>query len=443
MKKPKKNIKKIAKVSPKPEKINLPKIKVIGIGGGGGSIVGEIAKIFSKKRGLGAKKIDFVVANVDSQAILAAPQKVKKFCFGQKTTFGLGCGMDPEIGERAAKLALEQIKKMLSDADLCIFVSCFGGGTGSGATPVFSQLAQSLNSLSIGIFTMPFKFEGHKRQEIAKNAVQKTESFLNGIVIIPNQKIFQVIDQKTPLKEALSSLNKILAQTLGDLVETVYDPGIINLDFADFKTIFKNRGEMAFLDSEVSFGKDRAKTALEKILKNPLLDYKFEDAHSFIFNIISDDNLTMKETEEISRTIYQFNPRARIIFGVSRNSSMKNKIKILLLALASPKNKIIAEKKSKIKEVEKEANKEIEKEAGKKLFKKEKTPAKPQKKEKLKKEEKKESQEKPSLSKTPSISQKLRVRRNGLDLHKIMKESEEALLKEEEQWEVPAFLRKK
>lgn len=419
------------------DKIKIPKVKIIGLGGGGCSIVSEVARTFNKNKELLGKKVEFMAANVDSRALSVLPKKIKKIQFGQQITYGLGCGMDPELGRKSAEQAIEQIKKSLLGADLCVFITCLGGGTGSGAMPIFAKAAESLNILSLGIFTLPFKFEGAKKQEISKSAIENTRQLLNATITIPNQRIFQIIDEKTPLKEALFSLNKVLGETLQDLMETIYNPGIINLDFADFKTIFQDRGELAFLSSGEATGKDRAIKALEYLIKNPLFEYKLSDAKNFIFNIIGGEDLTMKEMGGISRAIYQYNPRAKIIFGIARNRTMKNKIKIILLAIGSPKKtaKIIV---SKEKMEKKDAKENIEK---KPLIKKKREA---EKIVKIKKD--KESPEKEKEVNIKSEAEELskpRIRRNGLDVHKIMKESEEALLKEEERWDAPAFLRKK
>jgi cell division protein FtsZ len=396
----------------------LPKIKIIGIGGGGSSIVGEIAKIFSREKFSFGNRLEFIVVNVDTQALKAAPKQTKKFYFGEEVTYGLGCGMNPELGEKAAVLAKEKIKKELSQADLCIFISSLGGGTGSGATPVFTQIADSLKVLSLGIFTLPFKFEGIRKQEIAKEAIKKIKPNLNAITVISNQKIFQIIDQKTSLRKAFSSMNKILIQALEGLIDSIYSPGTINIDFADLRTILKTKGEAAFLGCGTASGQNRAEKALEKLIKNPLFDYKFENAQNFLFNIAGSKNIKMKEVEEVSRTIFKFNPKAKIIFGISQEPKLKNQLKITLLAIGCQKETKVKKAKEKKEEEKKEK----------------KTKGKPKKVKttKLKKPRK-----------TVKISQKTRIRRNALDLHKMAKESEKELLEEEKKWDIPAFLRKK
>jgi len=209
----KKKIKKIIKRSEKiavekaeAEKIKKTKIRIVGIGGGGGNIVSELSQR--------AKKATFFAANTDSQALREVSRKVKPFPFGQGLTQGLETGTNSELVEMAVQNEKERTKKLFQAQDLVIFIFCLGGGVGSGASPVFAKLAKSQNCLSYGIFTLPFKFEGEKKMEMARLALEKLRPNLNAISIIPNKRIFQVIDKNTPLKMALSTINKILAESL-------------------------------------------------------------------------------------------------------------------------------------------------------------------------------------------------------------------------------------
>ncbi|MCD5396403.1 MAG: cell division FtsZ family protein [Candidatus Pacebacteria bacterium] len=393
-------------------KLSLPRIKVIGVGGGGSSIVAEIAKIFSKKKVKNAKKIDFVAANVDWQALKVLPKRVKKFYFGEEITCGLGCGMNPELGEKAARADKAKIQKELKKADFCIFVSCLGGGTGSGAMPVFAQIASSLNLLTLGVFTLPFKFEGQKRMEIARASVAKIRPNLNSTVIISNQKIFQLVKEQTPLCRSFLLMNKILAQTFEGLIEALYQPGMINTDFADLKSILKQRGGLAFLGSFSASGKNRVSIALKKLFQNPLTNFDLKEAQAFLCDIAGSKNLSMQEIEKVASTIYQFSPKAKIILGINSPRILKDKVRITLLAICYPQ-----EKKQKKAEKKKEVLKEEKKKKIKKMAKKKKRP--------------------------PSFKIKRRVRRDALDLHKIAKKAEEDLFSEEKKWDIPTFLRRK
>src|SRR3989344_265980 len=221
--------------------VKKTKVRVIGIGGGGGSIVSELASKI--------QKATFVAANTDSQALKSVSRKVIRFQFGQNMTRGLGTGMKGDIAELASQNEKEKIKKLLIGQDLCIFVACLGGGTGSGAVPIFSKIARNLGNISYGIFTLPFKFEGERKTQAAMESLQKLKPHLNAISIIPNDRIFQIVDRNTPLKTALSAVNKHLADSLESLLETIYDPGLINIDFADLKTVFEGRGRLTYLSA--------------------------------------------------------------------------------------------------------------------------------------------------------------------------------------------------
>lgn len=318
--------------------VHRPKIKVIGIGGGGGSIINEIAPQMTK--------IDFLVANTDLQALNKLSKKTKRFSFGRNLTGGLGTGMNPKLGELAAQSESDRIKKIMEGQDLCIFVSCLGGGTGSGASPLFAKIAREIDVLTLGIFTMPFKFEGSKKMKVAKSALRTLKNELNAVAIIPNQSIFKIIDQKTPLRKALSSLNKILAENLKGLIDFVYWPGLINIDFADLRTILEGRSKKAYLNSVRVQGKNRVEEGVEKVLASPLYRYGIEGSDRILFNIEGGRDLKMSEVEQISKKIYEFNPRAKIIFGVAQYPRYKNKIKITLLAVAPGKEEKKLKKKA-------------------------------------------------------------------------------------------------
>lgn len=392
---------------PEIEKLKKIKIKVIGIGGGAGNIVSEIASHL--------KKASFLVANTDSQALKKSTKGVGLFQFGQNITFGLGTGMKPELGETAAKEDRERIKKILKGVDLCIFVATLGGGTGSGAAPIFAEVSKNLGNLNYGIFTLPFGFEGKKRMEIAKNSLGKLKQNLNAFSLIENERIFQIIDRKTPLKFALSQINKILAEALGGLIEIIYQPGLINIDFADIRTIFRGGGKLAYLNAIEAGGENRTKEAIGKVLNSPLYSYGIQGARGVLFDIAGDKNLALVEVGEISRSIFELGERgAKIIFGVSENKGHKGKIRVILLATGckskffledvSPK---ISPRKAKRKVKRIETNKESPK----------------------------------TDSKVENISPQ--TRKNALQLKKEAEEAEKELIEKEKFWETPAFFRQR
>lgn len=437
-------------------------IKVVGIGGGGGSIISEIA--------LKVKKIKFLAANTDSQALKKVSKEVGRFQFGQNLTRGLGTGMNPQLGEKAAQAEIEKIKKIFQGQDFSILISCLGGGTGSGAGPAFAKAARDLKNYTLGIFTLPFLFEGQKRLEIAQKALEKLKPELNAIIIVPNERVFRIIEQKTPIKGAFSAINKILAENLASLIEMLYSPGLINIDFADLKTILAGRGKLAYLNTVSCQGENRAETAAKSVLENPLSEYGISGAERILFNISGSKDLRMAEVEKISKTIADFNKRAKIIFGISQNKKYKGSLKITLLAIGlKERPKIISKKRRKKKrvrpkkiirqkEIIKDApkpSKRIKKKRKKKSIKKIRArkvkPKKP-----LPKPSPETKKEEPSFAPTSaevSAGKKasegkeekveIKIRRNALDLKKEAEQAEQELLAKESQWEIPAFLRRK
>ncbi len=442
----------------KKTRVEVPraKITVIGIGGGGSSIVAEIAPKI--------KKADFIVANTDRQALGviargASPHTSrgvgasKCFQFGQELTGGLGTGMNPHLGELAAYQEKEKIKEILEKTDLCILVACLGGGTGSGATPVFAEISQKLSLLSLGIFTLPFQFEGEKRAEIAKTSLEKLKANLNALAIIPNEKVFQIIDKQTPLQTAFSTINGILKEALAGLIETIYRPSLINIDFADLKMILEGKGRLAYLNSAEAGGQERAGEACRKVLRSPLQVYDIEGAERILFNITGSRGLKMTEVEQISGEISNFSKKAKVIFGISQSPSLNEKIKITLLAIGCgrPPHLRVGSGGRPAKTKRKTGSSQpppIEKEIPVKSA----TSAlpEPKPKEKAKPKQKERPKPKPKAKPKEVIEVKEvkeqkeeRIKRNGLQIKKAAEEAEREILKKEEVWDAPAFLRRK
>ncbi|MBZ9571881.1 cell division FtsZ family protein [Patescibacteria group bacterium] len=405
-------------------KIKRIKIRIVGVGGGGSSIVSEIA---SKIIRFSKKKISFVVANTDLQALRRLAKEANRFQFGQDLTRGLGTGMNVELGREAAQREKEKIKKIFESQDLCILVACLGGGTSSGASPIFAEISRRLGNINFGIFTLPFKFEGEKKMEIAKESLEKLKPNLNAFLIIPNERIFQIIDKEAPLREALSGINKNLIEGLKGLLEIIYLPGLINIDFADFKTILRGKGRLAYLNSIEIEKTDQGDRTIKKLLFSPLYPYTIRGAKRILFNICGEKNLSLETVSQISKSIYQLaKGEAKIIFGVSQGKRYKDKIKITLLATGC-KTKIFPKKKPRLKEVV--IKKKLQKKKKKQTL--------------AKKPETK--QPKPEV-KTPVAKEKkvkVKVRKNALQVKKTIKEAEKEILEKEKTWETPAFLRRK
>ena len=335
------------------DRMRKTKISVIGIGGGGGSIVSEIAS--------GLSRVNFVAANTDIQALKIINKKVNRFPFGQKLTQGLGTGMNVDLAREAAQDEKDKIEKVCQGQDLCIIVACLGGGTGSGAASVFAKISKSLGNLTYGIFTLPFEFEGEKKMEIAKDALKKIKSHLDAITLIPNERVFQIIDKAIPLRQALSVVNKSLAKGLEGLIEAIYEPGLINIDFADFKTVFKNKGKISYLNTvETSTKESSLKDLMAQVLNSPLYPYTIQGAKGVLFNISGEKNLSLSEVNQISKSILELvNPEAKIIFGTRILASKKHSepiIKTTLLAIGCEpkrgiKKRFVCYKKDKEEQV--------------------------------------------------------------------------------------------
>lgn len=438
-----------------PTKIKAPqskkiKIRVIGLGGGGSSIVSELASRM--------KKINFVVANTDNRALRIASKKTLHFQFGTELTKGLGTGMNPDLGREAAIADKEKIKKLLEGYDFCIVVASLGGGTGSGAAPVFSKISKELGNVTYGIFTLPFKFEGEKKMEIARKALSKLKSKLDIFSVIPNERIFQIIDKKTPLKSALSIINNSLAEGLEGLIDMIYAPGLINIDFADFKTILSNpiigqkktSGKLAYLNTVAISHKKDTKDLIESVLYNPLYPYTINGADGVLLNIGGEKNLTLNEVNRVLRTISGLSDKdAKIIFGVAQGKKYSGVIKTTLMAVGCKNRMFPSVKKPLVKE--KKAKKPVKKKRVAKA--KAKGNANAKKKEVVGKAKKTKAPDKKKeapvdksnvkISVVVKEADDIKVRKNALQIRKEMEEEEKEILEREKLWETPAFLRRK
>ncbi len=420
------------------EKIKKIKVRLIGIGGGGGSIVSEIAQ-----RVTGAS---FFAANTDVRALSRLSNKVKKFSFGKEITNGLGTGMNPSLGAKAAENEKERIKKILEGQDLVILIACLGGGTGSGAAPVFAEISKNLKNLTYGIFTLPFKFEGGKKAEIGRNSLEKLKTELNAFSILPNERIFKVIDKSAPLKSALSVVNRNLADSIQSLIEIIYKPGLINIDFADFGTVFSGRGKLTYLNSiEGGEGEE----AIEKLINSPLYSYGIDGAKGVLFNISGEKDLSLDQVNQISKIISaKVHRNAKIIFGLS-DIKKNGKFKVSLLATGC--NVVFSEKRKE--KPTKKPKKKVKVEKKKKRAKKLKTKpivkkpisSKPKKRKtkKIKVKINKPEIKIASLKQPKEEIKKVKIRKNALELKREKEQEEEEIIFKEKFWETPSFLKKK
>ena len=422
------------------------KIKVIGIGGGGGSIVSEIG------RSLG--KASFVVADTDVRSFKRRAG-IKYFLFGQELTHGLGTGLNVDLAKRAAESEKEKISKIFEDQDIVIFIVSLGGGLGSGATQVFAQAMEDFNGISLGIFTLPFRFEGKNRQKIATRALKDLQDKLNVSITIPNERIFKVIDANTSITDAFSIVNRNLVESLESLIDLIYNPGIINIDFADLKAILSGKGNLAYLNTAEASGKDRVQTIVHDILHNPLYQTNNFKAQKVLFNIAGGVNLSMFEVDKISRAIFEKNEKAKIIFGISKDHKLKNKVKTTLLTTGPGFGSQIKKEQDVVKVEQKPVIKNLAAVKGaSKSRKAKKEPIKP--KVVLQKEKaEKENIPLPVFNKSPVepiavkristlevVEEKRAVRRNALEAKKVRETRESEKTEQEKEWEIPAFLRK-
>jgi len=447
----KKPVKKIQKSVPEIEKnsdqVKKTKIRVVSIGGGGGNIISELSQM--------VKKTTFYAANTDLKELREVSRRVERFSFGQSLTHGLGTGMNSELGETAALNEKERIKKLLQGQDLVILVGCLGGGTASGAAHVFAKISRDLGNLTYGIFTLPFKFEGERKMEIAKNALEKIKTKVNALSIIPNERIFQIINKATPLKQALSAINKNLSESLEGLIEIIYEPGLINIDFADLRAVLEGQGRLAYLNTvEVQRKEGSVEKAIEKVLNSPLYPYKIKGAKAVLFDIGGEKGLSLEEVSKISKTISEeANREAKIIFGISQGKKYSDRIRTTLLATGCGA-KVFSSGKTRKVHKKKEVPKVEEKKPVKKR-RKAKKPRKTPRNRKIKieinkkpnEEIKAESSEPKkeavlasfSLNKAELLSNK--IRKNALQIKKEVEEEEAKMIEEEKIWETPAFLR--
>ncbi len=319
-----------------------PRISVIGVGGGGGNAVNNM--IAQKLEG-----VDFIVANTDAQA-LAHSSASRKIQLGLETTQGLGAGARPEVGKMAAEEAKEEIEKELEGANMVFITAGMGGGTGSGAAPVVAKLAKQKGILTVGVVTKPFQFEGKKRMETAESAVEDFTKEVDSIIIIPNQNLFRIADKKTTLADAFIMADNVLYAGVRSITDLMMMPGLINLDFADIKSIMEDKGK-AIMGTGEAEGEDRAVKAAEQALSNPLLDdCSMQGAKGVLINITGGPDITLFEIDEAaSRIKEEVDEDANIIFGSSYDETLAGKIRVSIVATGIGDKPAIAKPKAEQK----------------------------------------------------------------------------------------------
>ena len=299
-------------------------IKVIGVGGAGNNAVNRMLE-------LGIKSVDFIAVNTDRQALQKSKASTK-IQIGEKITRGLGAGANPDIGAQSAEESKTELSEVLRGADM-VFVTCgMGGGTGTGAAPVVAGLAKEMGILTIGVVTKPFTFEGKKRLAQAERGIESLKSKVDTLIVIPNDKLLQIIDRKTSMSEAFMMADDVLRQGVQGISDLITVTGTVNLDFADVKTIMLNTG-MAQMGTGSASGENKAEDAAKQAIQSPLLETSIEGARGVIINITGGEDLGLQEVNTAAELIQRsVDPEANIIFGTVIDPEMTDEIKITVIA---------------------------------------------------------------------------------------------------------------
>ncbi len=310
---------------------SFARIKVVGIGGSGCNAVNHM--VDQKVRG-----VEFIAINTDAQDLHHSLAK-KKIHIGKNLTKGLGAGMEPSIGRRAAEETKEEIQESVKGSDM-VFIACgLGGGTGSGAAIPVAQVARELGALTIGVVTKPFSFEGAQRMKIALSAIEELKKEVDALIVIPNDRLFGIIQKDTSLQNAFAMCDEILRQAVEGISDLITMPGIINLDFADIRAILQNAGS-ALMGIGMSGGEKRASEAAQMAINSPLLDVSIAGAKGVLFAVSGGDDLTMMEIQDAARVITEnVDKEAKIIFGAIKDDRLKkNEVKVTVIASGFPEN---------------------------------------------------------------------------------------------------------
>ncbi|MGI8871025.1 MAG: cell division protein FtsZ [Candidatus Limnocylindria bacterium] len=303
---------------------NFALIKVIGVGGGGSNAVNRMIR--AEMMG-----VEFIAVNTDAQALLQsdAPHKIR---IGDKLTRGLGAGADPGVGQRAAEEDSEKIYEALKDADMIFITAGMGGGTGSGAAPIIAEIAKDLGSLTVGVITKPFSFEGVRRKLVAEQYSEQLKEKCDTLITIPNDRLREVVDKKTSILDAFRVVDDVLRQGVQGISDLITVPGLINLDFADVKTIMRDAGS-SMMGIGIGTGENRAVEAARAAVMSPLLEVNIQGARGILFNVTGGSDLGLFEVNEAAEVIKEAaDPEANIIFGTVIDDRMRDEVKVTVIA---------------------------------------------------------------------------------------------------------------
>ncbi|WP_458070000.1 cell division protein FtsZ [Rhodanobacter sp. BL-MT-08] len=300
-------------------------IKVIGVGGGGGNAVAHMLNA-------NIEGVEFIVANTDAQAMTSCGSRTH-LQLGGNVTKGLGAGANPEVGRQAALEDRERIEAMLEGADMVFITAGMGGGTGTGAAPVVAQLAKEKGILTVAVVTKPFPFEGRRRMQVALKGIEDLSQHVDSLITVPNEKLLSVLGRDVTLLNAFKAANDVLQGAVQGIADLITAPGLINVDFADVRTVMSEMG-LAMMGSGTARGDDRAQAAAEAAIKNPLLeDVNLNGACGILVNVTAGTNLTMREFDEIGRIIHDFaSEDATVVIGTSLDPDMKDDVRVTVVA---------------------------------------------------------------------------------------------------------------
>ncbi|MCD6156604.1 MAG: cell division protein FtsZ [Candidatus Atribacteria bacterium] len=318
---------------------NNVKIKVIGIGGGGGNAINRMIEA-------GLEGVQFVAMNTDAQ-VLSRSLAETKLQIGKKLTRGLGAGANPEIGRKAAEEDRERIYELLEETDMVFITAGMGGGTGTGASPVVASIAKELGILTVAVVTKPFTFEGGKRNRQAREGIENLRKVVDALIVIPNDKLLEIADHSTSVIEAFQMADEVLLQGVKSISDLINTPGLINLDFADVKEIMSNAGT-SLMGIGKGTGEGRAKEAAQNAVRSPLLESSFEGAKGILFNITGGTNLGLFEVKQAADIITKAaSEEAHIIFGAVIDERIREEVRVTVIATGFDQQKKETEKKEK------------------------------------------------------------------------------------------------
>ncbi|MED1796895.1 cell division protein FtsZ [Brevibacillus nitrificans] len=303
---------------------SFARIKVIGCGGGGSNAVNRMIAG-------GVKGVEFITLNTDAQALQLSSADIK-LQIGEKLTRGLGAGANPEIGKKAAEESRDLIENALRGADMVFVTAGMGGGTGTGAAPVVAEIAKEMGALTVGVVTRPFSFEGRKRSQHGEAGITALKEKVDTLIVIPNDRLLEIVDKNTPMLEAFREADNILRQGVQGISDLIAVPGLINLDFADVKTIMTERGS-ALMGIGVGSGENRAAEAARRAISSPLLETSIDGARGVLLNITGGTNLSLYEVNEAADIVSSAaDPDVNMIFGAVINEDLKNELLVTVIA---------------------------------------------------------------------------------------------------------------